>query len=320
MQQRRSPFSDLSSKRRRETDTDTQILLALDPVYGAKLLPTNYIPLFVRGNELNVRQRAGELARRPYGDVCPEWKDVEQTIPFKCPHKLLDYVVFSGKTPSEVRYYFRTAAGDRYLIERGHLAGLRRPAAKNKHQALIDIWKARLRHGLAASDLRFQPWPALLQRHRMPEATRRSDHPFRLYLGDQYILPDDAPFSLGNDGGGFFFLYEMDCNTEDLNYSDEKNTIEGKLMHYRDVMKARVPHRLYGLQEKPNPVRLIIETVNNARRQRIKKRILQILGGPCEWILLGVTENYPKLGKKPPVNAHSLTQIYQRAGLRTPEQ
>jgi hypothetical protein len=43
------------------------------------------------------------------------------------------------------------------------------------------------------------------------------------------------------------------------------------------------------------------------------KRIAEVLG-PRNDIIVGVTENYPKLGITPPVNAHSFTQRYKRAG------
>lgn len=296
---RRGHFNDQGSRIKRYTDLKSKILLALDPVFGAKLLPTNWIPtLLPEHNDQWVRKITGELARRPIGDTCDPDKP--------CPHKLLDFVVFSGKNPAEVRYYFRTAAGDRYLIDHGLLAGIRRPAGKNKHQALVDLWRTSLVLGLKDTTTNYRPWHKL---EMVPEATRRSDHPFRLYLGKEYCIPDDAPFVLSGERGGSLFLFEMDCNSEQITKHDEKNTIEGKLEMYKALVQSRVPQTLYNVSS----IKLVIVTVNEARRRAILKKIADVFGGQCSWILVGVIENFPKLGRTPPVQPYAI-QPYHRAG------
>lgn len=280
----------------RETVNDALLLQVLDPRSSFKLLPTNYLPAFMPHlHPKHVTNRAGLLARRPYN--------------------YLGYVVFSGRNLNEVRYYFRTPAGDRFLMERGYLAGLRRPAARNRHQALVDLWKASLRLGVKTSTLTYRHWDDLVQRPKMPERTKNSDHPFRLYLGDEYAVPDDAPFTLSNEKGGMLFLVEMDCNSEQITRADEKNTIEGKLQMYRDLLKARVPHRQYGVNPAADAVKLIIVTVTQGRREAIKRKIFDVFGGACPSILLGLIENHPKIGVTPPITTKQFTEPYQRAGL-----
>lgn len=307
---RRSPFSELNTTRRRETPLDVQILQALDPVHGFKILPTNYLPLVIPGDDLSIRERAGELARRPFGDDCPERN--KDGTPYRCPHVLLRYVHFQSISPSPLRYYYRTPAGDAYLIERGHLTGTTRTPARNAHQAVADIWKAQLAFGLRTSTLRHNGWPQLLERDQMPASTKTSTHPLRLYTAqNEYLVPDDYPFSLGNDNGGFLFSREVDCGTEQLLKSHDKNTIEGKLAMWSRLHASHKPERHYGA--KPGSFRLIIQTVTEGRRQSIKNQILKQLGA-CNWIYLGLTPNYPKLGVKPPKTDDALTQRYQRAG------
>jgi hypothetical protein len=320
-----------------ESRSDVLILQAVDPILGGRLVASNYLAALVPSmHPKHVMNRAGHLARRPYGDTCPqtarrtfhhaECPDAKKKepkcscpsadVPFECPHKLLNYVVFGGRNFNEVRYYYRTEAGYQYLLERNHLATKPgRGASKNRHQAVTDLWKISLRLGVAEQlSIRYRNWLDLRARDKMPERTKNSKHPFRLYLGDEYIIPDDPPFSLSADRGGTLGLLETDCHTEDIAYSEGKNTIEGKITFYGDLIKSGNIHRQYGVsRDHKDSLKVFIVTVNEVRRQAIKRAILDLLG-PREDFLLGLIENYPATSRTPPVNTDQFTKPYQRAG------
>lgn len=100
------------------------------------------------------------------------------------------------------------------------------------------------------------------------EILSRNDCKLELPLTDGKLIPDEL-FGIHKDGKKRFYAVEIDRNTEQLKKRTHRNTIEGKLEGYLEVVERRTYHSVWGI---PN-FRVLIATTSESRAKAIRERV-----------------------------------------------
>lgn len=220
---------------------------------------------------------------------------------------LLDRFCFDGtKTTNETMTYWRTAAGDRFLHERG-FEGLPHDGTHDAHQVLTDLADAQIELGVRGTDVQLFKWQDIL---RLPTIPAQPEHPFRFPIGTNpinrktmYLVPDGRPFILKCGERSALFLKELDRNNE--NPQTIKNKFRNYLACIEEIKKR------YGRKA----VMVLFITTDPVRLQNLLRWAAEVCGGPSKLFLFGFIDDHVKRARSTaPITTHLFHQPLLRAG------
>jgi hypothetical protein len=195
---------------------------------------------------------------------------------------LLSRFTFNGtRNTNETMTYLRTAAGDRFLFEKGFV-GLPHDGTHDAHQVLTDLADAQIQLGLRGTDVELHKWQGIVEH---PATPKLPDKPFRFDYPGGRLIPDGRPFYLKRGRDSILFLKEIDRATEG------KSIITDKLRAYK-ILEDEIKRR-YGFTGALG-LMLLIVTTDEVRRQSILKLIAKIFPNGCRWILVALIDDHIK--------------------------
>jgi hypothetical protein len=216
---------------------DRAILELLDPQFGYKYLPSNWIHAFLGGDWTGFRKRLARMKRKPECYILrPKVQDLSENARYK--HDV----------------YSRSDAGARFLgtVNASKVFKDREYA----HDLLTDLVDASIELGCRADNsLRLLTWRELSQHKNVPLATRLSSTPFRIALGthagrEVFVEPDGRPLiiekSRQGDFRNLYILKEIDLNTEPLTSSTSRASWQRKFERYQMFIDAKRYQSHYG--------------------------------------------------------------------------
>lgn len=291
------------------TARDLRIFQKLHPILGYKYLPTNYLLEFTLPNatkpqRIKFSQRLGHLHENPN---CYLYRPYQQKN--------------SPNTNYKHGVHALDRNGEKALTEHGgiHIPDHRLNSGPYPHDLLDCLIDASIEYGVARDpSLRLRTWHELASGEPFwkdkstPAGTLRSRQPFRIRLSDGFLFPDGKPFTLENDTK---FLAipgkEVDRDSEP-GRPDQYHyiSIEKKLIKWREFFARRLYQHHYGF---PNAVVPFV-TTNETRMREIMALCLEVMGGPCSYLLFKTIPDYAFEPHFPVPNGDMLTTPWLRVG------
>lgn len=274
---------------------DRAILELLDPEFGYKYLPSNWIHAFVGGNWTGLRKRLARMKRKPECYLLrPALQDWSENAKYK--HDV----------------YARADAGARFL---GTVNGSK--AYKDReyaHDLLTDLVDASIELGVRADpSLRLLTWRQLANHPNVPLATRLCPQPFRIPLGtsvgrDPYLEPDGRPLIVEKRDNGVFranlyLLKEIDLNTEPLTSPTARASWQRKFGRYKIFFDDRIYSRHYGFRS----CHVLVVTTSEQRMHALLRM------NPPSHFLFRVEPNHARAPHFPAPGDWILTTPWKRA-------
>ena len=275
---------------------DIKIFKLLDPDYRYQYLPSHWIYHLVGGkNWIKLKQRLGDLYRRPN---CYLERPLEQWRSFNSGYK---HAVYRRDTAAVKVVRDRGVAGG----EHQHNPNL------YAHELLNCLVDASIEYGVKADPkLSLLTWVDLQHDERVPEATRRSQHPFRIPIAGQMLIPDGRPFIIQNEKKMLCIpAKEIDRHSEPLSPTKLRNSsIAKKLQQYKHFFDRGLYRTHYGF---PNAVVLFV-TINQKHMENMMALCRQIMGKPCSYLLFKTVPDWAYEPHFEAPNGWMLTEPWKR--------
>lgn len=273
---------------------DRAILELLDPAFGYKYLPSNWIHAFVGGDWTGLRKRLARMKRKPECYLLrPKVQDWSENARYK--HDV----------------YARSDAGARFLgtVNSSKIFKDREYA----HDLLTDLVDASIELGCRSDNsLRLLPWRELSNHANVPFRTRLSASPFRIPLGthagrELFLEPDGRPLIIEKSNGSSFrnlyILKEIDLNTEPLTSSTSRASWQHKFERYQMFFDGRRYHFHYGF----NSCLVLVVTTSEQRMRALLDM------NPPPHFLFRVEPNHARAPHFPAPSDWILTTPWKRA-------
>lgn len=214
-----------------------------------------------------------------------------------------------------------------YLDERGFSIPKRKTVKNFEHQAMTDQIMASFEIGAAEDpSVEIIPWSEIIATEKTPQKTRDATAPsvmpitfrFNGKNHDRKVSADAHPFGLRRKIDGkqsYIFLSgpETDCATEPIeteNFTNERTSIQGKLMAYLAIIEQRTFASQFGFPNFFVP----FYTTTNRRMESMMRMLSKLTGGKGSKNILFATHPSIYAVERAVPSGKSLTQSYKRVG------